>query len=322
MSQICVDTAFPEFTAIFSAVQELMKSAVNKAVSIGDAATEAGRKALSRLSKLQLPNIQLPSMPTPFLPDFTWPSLQSIHMSIEAMSNGLMNFIFFFLKPIMDFVKKFGFNFKFPPMPILGIDLPSLLKISFASLVMMVKVKFNNVLDFLKAIPSINVPLFPSISMPSLEWVEGVQALVKSYYVILVAFAMKVLDAVKSVLSKKPFKFGLKIPTIPKLPTSFNDLLILIGIPNLPNFLKMPNLDLEGFFKKLKVPSFPNFKLSLPDWKMLFPDFMSPAIQIWQLLKLVFLAMVLVIVVLFKIVADILAKFIGFKFPKICVPVF
>ena len=322
MSQICIDTVFPKFTAIFSAVQEVVNSAKNKAIAVGDTTTAAGKKALSKLSKLKLPNMQLPSMPSPFLPEITWPSLQSIHMSIEAMSFGLMNFIFLFLQPIMDFVKKFGFNFKFPPMPILGIDLPALLKMSFSSLVMMVKTKFSKIQDFFAQLPMLNNPIFPSISIPSLELVEGVQALVKSYYVILMSFATKVLDAVKSVLSKKPFEFGLKLPSFPKLPTSLPDLLALIGITNLEKFLKLPNLDLKAFFSKLSVPSFPNFKLTLPDWNTLFPDFMSPAVQILQLIKLVFLSMVLSIVELFKNVADILKKFMNFSFPKICVPVF
>jgi len=301
MSQVCINIAFPDFTAVHTAVKQLMDDA---------------RKELPP----KFPSLALPTLPSPIMPTINWPTLQAINISIETVSTGLMKFIMAFLQPIIDFVAGFGFSFAWPKIPVLDIDLPELLSSSFNSLVATVKEKFADIKAFLASVPGIPVPLFQNISIPELEIVEAIQALVRSYYTSLMTFATSVLNAVKSVLGGNPFNFGLSLPTFPTLPTTFEGLLELIGIPDIQAALAAGADHIKQLFASLSIPSFPGFELSLPDWDQMFPDFVSGTIQLWQLAKTTFLAMVMSICKMFKDLADILQQFIPFSFTTICFP--
>lgn len=293
MSQICVPTVFPEFTAIYLAVRELT----------------------ARLPNFSIP---MPTVPTPFFSDMHWPTLQAINFSIELVTFSILNFLYQLCSPILAFLKAFGADIPWPKVPVLDIDLPTLLALDMAALVLIVKGKFPDLSKFYALVPLLPSVLFSGITFPALQIIEAIQALIKSFIVTMTLFVVTIFNLVKSIVNAKPFNLGLSLPNFPTLPTDWASLIALVGLPDID--FSLPNIDIGQLFSGLSIPGFPGFDLSF-DFPGLFPDLNAPSITFYQMMKLVFLALVLVVTKLFKTVADALSSIIGFSFPQICVPV-
>lgn len=296
MSQICVPTVFPEFTAIFLAIRELM---------------------------ITIPNfdISLPTVPSPFMRDIEWPTLKALNISIELATFSILNFLYLLASPILGFLSGFGIDIPWPKVPILDIELPALLAIDMAALVLLVKGRFPDLTKFYAMIPTLPTILFSGIAIPSLQIIEAIQALIRWFIITTTTWIISLFNTVLGIVNAKPFSLGISLPSFPTLPTSWDALIALLGIPNLDLNFKIPTVDINKMFAGISIPSFPGFNLSMPDFSILFPDLRSPSISFYQLTKVVFLALVTVVLSLFKAVADLLSSVIGFSFPQICVPV-
>jgi hypothetical protein len=291
MSQICVDTVFPEFTAIYLAIRQLLIKAPD----------------------LYIP---MPTVPNPFMSDINWPTIKAINISIELMTFSVLNFLYQLISPALAFVKSFGFNLPWPKVPILDIELPDLLSFDMAAIIAIVRAKFPDLSKFYALIPLMPGVMFPTMSIPSLNIIEAIQMLIKNFIVTTAGWIIALFNIIKGIVNKKPFNLGLSLPEFPTLPTDWASLLALVGLDpaSLEALFKKAGVKIDAFFAKIKIPGF-----SLPDFSVLFPDLGSPEVSFFQIMKVIFLAVVLILLKVFKTVCDALKSIIGFSFPKICI---
>lgn len=221
------------------------------------------------------------------------------------------------IQPILGFISGFGFSLPWPKVPILDIELPDLLNFDMAAIVASIRAKFPDISQFYALIPLLPNPLFPTINIPSLGIVEAIQMLIKGFIVTVAGFVVSIFNIVKGILNRKAFGFfNLSLPSFPTLPTDWASLIGLLGltVPDLNLQFRVPNITLDDIFAKIQIPG-----LSLPELNLMFPDLAAPEITFMQIAKLGFMALVLVLIKIFKSVTDIISRFIGFSFPQICI---
>ena len=265
----------------------------------------------NQLSGLKLkfdPNIHLPTMPSPLFANINMPSLHKVNLAAELVLNQFLNWIMAVIQPMMNFVGAIPF----PVIPILGLTLPDLLAgFDMAALV----ARFRNALSGL-TVPSLPDPLMPSINAPDFEVVTKIQALIRDYCVALITMVTSLIDMVISKLGKKPFNFGVSFPALPNIPTSFAGLMALFAIPD---FGSLHGLNIADFFSNLSLPGFPGLNFAIPS--PFFGDVSVPEIEFVEIMKNMFMAMVMWCAAKIGDFCALVSRFISFSLPTVCVPV-
>lgn len=286
-----------------------------------------------------LPSFSIPSMPSPMYSKICMPDFQKSILATEMATAQFMNWIKAAFDPIISFL---GISFTFPSIPYLNIGLPDLLNPSFD-----ISKLIPSLPDF--KVPTLPDPLMPGLTIPEVDRVAQVQALIQMYSSNLLASLTSLISAVVDKLGKKPFSFNIAMPVIPTLPTDFDSLMAPVlafsgfqsiddmmarmktpnvpsGDPNLP-FIdsltgKLTNAQLpslEKLMSGITIPGFPDLNLAVPD--DLFGNFKNPEASLMQMSKNLYQSMSMAALAVIKRFCDAISNFISFSFPKICIPI-
>lgn len=275
----------------------------------------------------------LPELPTfrwPIFTGLTIPNLSSVMMAAEMQFYQLTTSMLAILQPLVNYLQ-LDLASLLPKIPGLNFNMLDLLEMKAAALFQAVEDivlgKVNMVKSELQALwAMIPFPLYYHITNPATQIVQTVRMLVRQYMMTIVTLAESL---IKQVTDK------LQIPGMPTLPTfpTLQDLMALLiaqipnlGIPGLPN----PIPDIGALWARLKavdfmtlfdihIPGFPSplFTFPIP----LVPSITIPEIDFNELMINLYGALVQYPMTLIKqFIDETLSKYLGFSFPKICVP--
>ncbi len=316
---VCAGSTFPTFDSIYNQIKGLNLAFDPKFPGIPS-----------------LPSMpSLPNMPSPMFPNMTMPDFEKSNLSFSLVVNQMMKWF----EAI--FAKLAGFmgiaNFAFPEIPNLGLKLPDIVNPSFDLSAYIANLKLTMpTLNF--SIPMLPDPLLPNMNAPEFEFTAKIQALISNYCTALMTSLTSLVQSVTDKLNAKPFQLGLTMPTLPTIPTSFDDMMAPIfaslSVPDLSGMLdkyKIPDISMPNFsmpdvpslsslFSSIKLPGFDMMNLSIPD--PLLGNMRNPQLEIMELSKNYYMALVSVVG---KKIDDFVQTFAGiiggFTPPQVCVTV-
>lgn len=184
-----------------------------------------------------------PSLPSPMLPDIKNPNWDRLQAIQELQSFQLMSIMNAVLGTLTGFLG-ISIGSIIPDIPNLGLNLIDILSMNPQALVDAVKAALLSL--GMGAFPGLPNPLFPGISMPSLEAITIGKIIVKKYTMGLVTIVLDLIAQVADILE-------LPSLTLPALP-SFPDLLAMIPSFSFPSPL-MPNMNIPSIeaMEKLSI---------------------------------------------------------------------
>lgn len=265
--------------------------------------------------------LSLPTMPSPLFSTISNPDLFISNLASQLTITSFLNFIKAALEPLMNFV---GSALSLiPKVPILDISLDDLIN----------GFDIDSLVEKYKSI-ELNAPLLPdpiltSASIPEYDVVQKIQSLINTYCGNLITFTTGIITSVIDKLSKKPFNFTATFPTLPELPTSFDDIMnsvyTSIGAFSLEdmiekyksNDLSLPSL--SSLFMGIGFPGLPNLNFVIPD--PIFEEVSMPELEISEIAKNYYLALINACGSYIEQFCDLVKNFISFSFPTICVPI-
>jgi hypothetical protein len=261
--------------------------------------------------------LQFPTMPSPLFPNFISPDIFIAKLASQFSTMTFLNFIKAALSPMMKFL---GMVVQFPAVPILNLTLDDL--INGFDMNALINNLYSTLLNL--RIPLLPDPLLPAIDFPQYNILEKVHALINAYCGNLLTFATSIISSVIDKLGKKPFNFIVNFPGIPAFPTTFEELMApifaFLGAANLEEFIakfKLGNIpSLSSLFMSIKFPGFLAMNLVLPD--PLFESLSFPQIEIAEMAKNYYNAIMNAAANIIKQFCDAVSNFISFAFPTVC----
>lgn len=266
-----------------------------------------------------LPRFGLPSLPSPLFPDLNIPNLEMVTAALEMQASQMQMTMMGMIQPMLAFVGGALDSF-LPKIPTLNLSLIDLLAGTPDRIIAAVKAAIANKLTI--PFPSFVIPspLFPTLTIPSIEAIQTMQMMVSNY---MQGLTTKIVGLIGQVTGK--LRIGL--PTFPTMPTAdqiWAKVMSLVpSLPNMPDFSHIVDLmrhgvgNLSAMLSSLTFPGLPSLP-SLPN--PLIPSFHLPDIEFNM--GLIAMGNNLVLGMLQPIKAFIdntLSRFLSFSFPALCI---
>lgn len=262
----------------------------------------------------------MPTIPTPLFPSINSPDMSASTVTTEMMTNQFLVWIKSVLDPLMAFVGAIPL----PTIPELGdASLDDILNAPSAQ----VNVWVNGIKAQLSAIQPPTLPDFSGLGQQSydMEAVSKFQALIREYCAALVLKVKELMQSVKNLLSAPPFNFGVTVPTIPDIPTTFDGLMAPVfnvaGVPSFPELVaqyQLPTVTLPPI-PELFVP-FPGFEsVSVAFPSPWYSSITSPVLEVIEASKAYFMS---ILMAAGKKIADFMSAisaFVSWSPPTFCV---
>lgn len=281
---LCCDVPVPTFTALY---QSLMKG-----IS-GD------------IPELTIP--KLPGLRSPIFDGFSHPGLELSNLVQELQQFQLSLTLFNVFKPLADFLGG-ALEDLLPKIPGTDLTLLDIIAMDSSRIYAAVQAAIDDGFKFLM-LPN---PIFPDLSIPALETVATVKAIIRSYPAMVVTKIKELVGLVTDALELPG------LPSIPELPT--RDAIVKAALEAFPEVEQIIDLLSDDFsvsdlFSAFALPGFP--PLILP--KPLIPGMSAFSLEIEEAMS-IFQADALGALVqpIVDFCEDTLGA-LGFEFPKICI---
>ena len=321
MITICADSPIPSFDSIFNKIDFSFPPNF-----------DFNLPAFPPSTSLNLP--ALPSLPSPIYPDISHLSLELCQIAQEIQSFQLLSTLTNMINPLLSFAGGL-----MPTIPLIGLSLTDLISCNPTALYdsirkAILQFQFPDI-DFtlpdftlptfslpnisMPSFPTLPIPMFGSLSIPSVELVNTVKLILKDYMNVVTGVITGLINKATSILQIASFP---GIPAFPSMTEIMGQISELVKWPgfdiNLPTF---PSLDfLTGFslndlFGGLSFPSFPS--ISLPD--PLIPNYSNFELEFMEGLNIMFQTLITTPMNLIINFLNGPLSIIGFSFPTLCV---
>lgn len=258
------------------------------------------------------PSFILPSLPVPLFPGFHLPNLEMITMALELQAMQLQQTLLNMVKPMLSFLG-IAIDSWLPKIPGLGLTILDLIAGSPEKIVQAVKNAIANGFRF----PGIPWPLFPKLSLPSLETIRLLQQIVADYMA-------KIAGMIPALIKKVVDKLKIGMPSFPTLPTRDEIIAMILSlVPGVPDIGALINKfrdkisDLISMLSNLSFPGLPSLP-SIP-WPLIknfhLPDFEFD----YALNALISHLTTGLMQPIMNFIENTLKRFLGFSFPTFCI---
>lgn len=318
---ICADSPIPSFDSIFNKINFSFPPNF-----------DFNLPSIPPSISLNIP--ALPSLTNPIFPDISHLSLELCNIAQEIQSFQLLTTLSNMITPLLNFVGGI-----IPAIPLIGLNLVDLLACNAAGLYKSIReailqFQFPDI-DFtlpnftlpdfslpnisIPSFPTVPVPMFGSLSIPSVELVNTVKLLLKDYMNVLTQTITGLIDQATSILQIGSFG---GIPSFPSMTEIMGQLAELVKWPNFDiNLPTFPPLDfLKGFslndmFGGLSFPGFPS--ISLPD--PLIPNYSNFELEFMEGFNIMLQSLITTPMTLIIGFLTGPLSLLGFSFPTLCV---